>query len=257
MPSDKERNENRRDERRGNNGGARRESGGNAPRKDDATVRAIFVLDEILKNTDPIDSNYQYLLLLRHQLELDEKQFAEAQKMIEEYDEAYTKLTSPANRVAVFLSANEDGTANIAMGDNDFYTNVDPNVEVESLQSGTRVKVNDAYAIVGDLGPAQNGQVVKVTEALEDGRLRIGGDMQGMNTRVVVRGAALKDIKIKTGSEVRMEPNFRVALEAFAGKENQDFFLDKVTEIPWDKIGGQQEAIGVIKDAIELPLLYP
>ena len=250
-----ERNENRR-------GGGRRESSTNGnsesiPRNQETNVQSLFVLDEILKSTDPIDPNYQYLLLLRHQLETDEKQFAEAQELIAKYDEAYNKLTAPANRVAVFLSANEDGTANIAMGDNDFYTNVDPNIELDTLQVGTRVKVNEAYAIVGDLGPAQNGQVVKVTEALEDGRLRIGGDQQGLNTRVVMRGKGLEDTKIKAGTDIRMEPNFRVALEAFAAKENQDFFLDKVTEIPWDKIGGQQEAISVIKDAIELPLLYP
>ena len=243
-----ERNENRR-------GGGRRESntngnGESVPRNQETNVQSLFVLDEILKSTDPIDPNYQYLLLLRHQLETDEKQFAEAQELIAKYDEAYNKLTAPANRVAVFLSANEDGTANIAMGDNDFYTNVDPNIELDTLQVGTRVKVNEAYAIVGDLGPAQNGQVVKVTEALEDGRLRIGGDQQGLNTRVVMRGKGLEDTKIKAGTDIRMEPNFRVALEAFAAKENQDFFLDKVTEIPWDKIGGQQEAISVIKDAI-------
>jgi proteasome-associated ATPase len=251
MASDRERNENK----RGN--GRRETESGAIPRNQETAVRAIFVLDEILKSTDPIDPNYQYLLLLRHQLEVDEQQASEAQELIQKYDEAYNKLTAPANRVAVFLSSNEDGTANIAMGDNDFYTNVDPNVDVETLQAGTRVKVNEAYAVVGDLGPAQNGPVVKVSEALEDGRLRIGGDQQGQNTRVVMRGDSLKDAVIKTGTEVRMEPNFRVALEAFAAKENQDFFLDKVTEIPWDKIGGQQEAIGVIKDAIELPLLYP
>jgi proteasome-associated ATPase len=251
MASDRERNENK----RGN--GRRETESGAIPRNQETAVRAIFVLDEILKSTDPIDPNYQYLLLLRHQLEVDEQQASEAQELIQKYDEAYNKLTAPANRVAVFLSSNEDGTANIAMGDNDFYTNVDPNVDIETLQAGTRVKVNEAYAVVGDLGPAQNGPVVKVSEALEDGRLRIGGDQQGQNTRVVMRGESLKDAVIKTGTEVRMEPNFRVALEAFVTKENQDFFLDKVTEIPWDKIGGQEEAIGVIKDAIELPLLYP
>ncbi|BDI32946.1 proteasome-associated ATPase [Capsulimonas corticalis] len=244
MPSDNERNN-------------RRNRGGDSAQRSDASVRAIKVLDEILESTDPLDANYQYLLLLRHQLEIDEQQLAEAQEMIQKYDEAYTKLTQPANRIAVFLSGNEDGTANIALGDNEFYTNIDPNVDAAELKTGTRVKVNDAYAIVGDLGPAQNGQIVKVNEALEDGRLRIGGDQQGQNSRVVLRGEGLKEAKIKTGTEVRMEPNGRVALEAFAGKENQDYFLDQVTEIPWDKIGGQQEAISVIKDAIELPLLYP
>ena len=244
MPSDNDRNN-------------RRSRGGEGAPRSDASVRAIKVLDEILESTDPLDANYQYLLLLRHQLEIDEQQLTEAQEMIQKYDEAYTKLTQPANRVAVYLSGNDDGTANIALGDNEFYTNIDPNVDAAELKTGTRVKVNDAYAIVGDLGPAQNGPIVKVSEAMEDGRLRIGGDQQGQNSRVVMRGEGLKDAKIKTGTEVRMEPNGRVALEAFAGKENQDYFLDQVTEIPWDKIGGQQEAIGVIKDAIELPLLYP
>ncbi len=255
MASDRERKENRRRDENARGGDNRKGDG--VPRSQETSVRAVSVLDEILESTDPLDANYQYLLLLRHQLQVDEQQFSEAQELIQKYDEAYTKLTQPANRIAVFLSKNDDGTANIAMGDNDFYTNVDPNVEVDTLLPGTRVKVNDSYAVVGDIGPAQNGQVVKVTEALDDGRLRIGGDMQGLNTRVVMRGEALKDAKIKTGSEVRMEPNFRVALETFAAKENQDFFLDQVTEIPWDKVGGQQEAIGVIKDAIELPLLYP
>ncbi len=244
-----------RDNRRGEQN--RRGGGNNAKPTVGSDTRASAVLDEILKNTDPMDPNQPYLQLLKDQLRTDEQQFTEAQELIQKYDEAYTKLTQPANRIAVFLSRNEDGTANIAMGDNDFYTNVDPNVDVETLTAGTRVKVNESYAVVGDIGPAPNGQVVKVSEAMDDGRLRIGGDQQGQNTRVVMRGEALKDAAIKTGQEVRMEPNFRVALEAFASKENQDFFLDTVTEIPWDKIGGQQEAISVIKDAIELPLLYP
>ena len=254
MASDKER-----DTRRGeqNRRGGSNNSSDKAKPAAGSDARASAVLDEILKNTDPMDPNQPYLQLLKDQLRTDEQQFTEAQELIQKYDEAYTKLTQPANRIAVFLSKNEDGTANIAMGDNDFYTNVDPNVDVETLTAGTRVKVNESYAVVGDIGPAPNGQIVKVSEALDDGRLRIGGDQQGQNTRVVMRGEALKDAAIKTGQEVRMEPNFRVALEAFAAKESQDYFLDQVTEIPWDKIGGQQEAISVIKDAIELPLLYP
>lgn len=234
-----------------------RSTGNATPEEKEGDARAINLVDEILESTEPTDARYQYLLLLRHEIVTEERQNAKAREELAKYEEAYTKLTQPANRIAVFLSKNDDGTANIALGDNDFYTNIDPNVDAQALKTGTRVKVNEAYAIVGDLGPAQNGQVVKVSEALEDGRLRIGGDAQGMNTRVVLRGSALADAKVKTGTEVRMEPNFRVALEILSGKETQDFFLDTVTEIPWEKVGGQQEAIGVIKDAIELPLLYP
>ena len=83
MPSDNDRNN-------------RRSKGGESAPKSDASVRAIKVLDEILESTDPLDANYQYLLLLRHQLEIDEQQLTEAQEMIQKYDEAYTKLTAPA-----------------------------------------------------------------------------------------------------------------------------------------------------------------
>ncbi|MGO8671161.1 MAG: AAA family ATPase [Capsulimonadaceae bacterium] len=250
MANDRERNDNRR---------GRSESGpGDTSRGDSGgPARALPILDQILKETDPMDKSFHRLLLLRHQLEVDEQEYSHTQDLLHKYDEAYTKLTQPANRIAVFLSRNDDGTANIAMGDNDWYTNVDPNVDPSTLKTGTRVKVNEAYAVVGDIGPARNGQVVKISEALPDGRLRIGGDMQGMNSRIILRGSDLADMPIKSGSEVRVEPNFRVALEVLPTKDAQDYLLDTVTEIPWEKVGGQQEAIAVIKDAIELPLLYP
>jgi proteasome-associated ATPase len=244
-------------ERNKNNDYDRRGGEGGIPRNSQTQIRSLAVLDEVVSRTEPDDPKMQYLLLLRHQLEVDEQQFAEAQELIGKYDEAYNKLTQPANRIAVFLGKNDDGTANIAMGDSDFYTNVDPNVEVDLLEPGTRVRINEAYAVVGDLGPAQNGAVVKITEVLDDGRLKVGGDVQGSNGRIVVRGGKILNDVLKNGQEVRMEPFGRVALEAFKSTATNDFFLESVQEIEWNQVGGQELAIGVIRDAIELPLLYP
>jgi proteasome-associated ATPase len=117
--------------------------------------------------------------------------------------------------------------------------------------------VNEAYAIVGDLGVATNGPIVKINDILDDERLRVGGDMPGQGGRIVYRGEALRNADLKQGDEVRVEPNFKVALEHFAGNETRDYFLDEVPELPWEKIGGQEEAIQLIRDTIELPLLYP
>src|SRR5205085_10009621 len=77
------------------------------------------------------------------------------------------------------------------------------------------------------------------------------------NGRVVGRSAQLTDQVLKAGDEVRMEPGFKLALEHFAAKESREYFLETVTEIPWEKVGGQDEVIQVIRDAIELPLIYP
>ncbi|MDQ3812325.1 MAG: AAA family ATPase [Armatimonadota bacterium] len=244
-------------------------------------LKASALLDEILTNY-PHDNPRarQYLLLLRHQLQVDEEQFEEAQQALAEFEEVYNKLTQPANRIGVYLGKSPDDdkekgkrkkakkedetpdktpdeTALIAVGDQEFIVNFDPNIEEKNFQVGTRVKVNEAYAIVGDLGPATNGPIAKINEVLDDTRLRVAMDAHGLQSRIVYRADTLKDIELKTGDEVRMEPNFKVALEHFGKNESRDYFLEDVPEISWDKIGGQEEAIQLIRDTIELPLLYP
>jgi proteasome-associated ATPase len=228
------------------------------PRGPETTYRALALLDRILglvKSDDPRVVNH--LLLLRHQLETDEAQFAEAQKLLAEYEEAYLKLTSPANRIGTYLGEAPDGNPSVALGDTEYICSVDPKLEDPEFKVGTRVKLNEAYAIVGDLGYWPNGSMVKVAEVLESGRVRVALDPTGQQSRVVARGGELAEAKLKTGDEVRVEPNFRVALEHFPQQEVRDYYLEDVPELPWEKIGGQDEAIQVIRDTIEHPLLYP
>lgn len=233
-------------------------------------LKSTALLDEILQFSPPDDPRTaQYLMLLRHQLETDERQFEEAQQALAEFEEVYEKLTQPANRIGVYLGApapskahkpksGEQGdTALVAVGDQEFVVNIDPNLKEKELKVGTRVMVNDAYAVVGDLGPAQSGPIAKIGDVLDENRLRVATDPQGLQGRIVYRGEGLKDVELKSGDEVRMEPNFKVALELFAGNDTKDYFLEEVPEIPWEKIGGQRDAIQLIRDTIELPLLYP
>ena len=242
-------------------------------------MRALWLLDEIIRMTPRNDVRLGYLMTLREQVETDEAMMDEAKKIIAEFEEAYAKLTAPANRIGVFLGhvapedrpkprrrfgrpepeaePNNEKHVRIALGDQEYIANVDPKLEKTDFKVGTQVKVNEAFAVIGDLGCATGGPIVKISEALEDGRLRVSMDSQGMQSRVVYRGENLLNENLKAGSEVRMEPNFKVALEHFAAKEAQDYFLEEVPFLPWNKIGGQEDAIGVIKDAIELPLLHP
>lgn len=266
--------------------GNRDDSGSYTSREDtnneasEMQLRALWLLDEVIRMTPRNDVRLGYLMALRDQLETDEAMMEEAKKVIAEFEEAYAKLTSPANRIGVFLSKIEPEvkpkprrrfgqpveaepeekpalTVRIALGDQEYIANVDPKLENPDFKVGTQVKVNEAFAVIGDLGCAEGGPIVKISETLEDGRLRVSMDSQGMQSRVVYRSEALKDAPLKVGSEVRMEPNFKVALEYFPAKETTDYYLEEVPILPWSKIGGQEEAIGVIKDAIELPLLYP
>lgn len=252
MPNREDRPYDSREERRRN----RDEDEG--PRGSESSFRAVALLDRILAMSKTEDSRViNHLLLLRHQLETDEAQMEEAQKLLAEYEEAYQKLTAPANRIATYLGEAEDGHASVALGDTEFICSVDPKIEEPEFNVGTRVKLNEAYAVVGDLGYWPNGSIVKVAEVLEQERLRVSTDSTGQSSRVILRSSAVADASLKLGDEVRVDPNFRVALEHFPQQEVRDYYLEDVPEIPWERIGGQEDAIRVIRDTIEHPLLYP
>lgn len=222
-------------------------------------LRAIGLLNEIIRMTPRSDARLDYLMLLRHQLETDEKQLEEAQQLIAEFEEAYNKLTAPANRIGVFLGKldDESGTVQIALGDQEYIAQVDPKLDNPCFSVGTRIKVNEAFAVIGDLGYHPGGPLVKISEVVDQNRLRVSMDAQGMQSRIIYRADALEDATMKAGDEVRVEPNFKVALEHFPVKDTKEYFLEEVPALPWSQIGGQEEVIGVIKDAIELPLLHP
>lgn len=227
------------------------------PRGEPDSRRALVLLDQILAQAGTGDSRLtNRLLLLRRQLESDQRASEEASQLLAEYEEAYQKLTAPANRVGTYLGRTEEGFATVAIGDTDYLCAVDPRLEEHPFQAGTRVRLNEAYAVVGDLGAWPGGQVVRIVEILEE-RLRVALDAAGQSGRIIQRGDALHATALKAGDEVRVEPNFRVALEHFPQREVRDYYLEEVPELPWERIGGQEEAIRVIRDTIEHPLLYP
>lgn len=228
------------------------------PPEEGSPSKLMELLDKVAEHAPQDDPRLQnYIAAMRSALEADDKQREEVQRLLAEYEEAYSKLTAPANRLGVFLQWLEERLALIALGDQEFVANVDPSVKEEDLHPGTRVKVNDAYAVLGSMDASTSGALAKVGEALEDGRLRLGSEMPGAEGRLIARAESLRDTKIQQGDEVRVDPSGRFAVEHFTKQESRDYFLEKVPELPWDKVGGQDDAIKLIRDTIEQPLLHP
>lgn len=220
--------------------------------------KAMTILDKIAEQAPADDARLHNLIAaMREALEGQAKESENVRKLIEEYEDAYAKLTAPANRVGVFLQWLEDKLALVALGDTEFVANIDPKLSEEEIKTGTRIRLNEAYAVVGALAAGVNGPIVKVAEAFEDGRLRIGNDTPGSDGRIVLRSDELKGKVLQVGDEVRLEPSGRVAIEHFEKKESRDYFFEDIPEITWEQVGGQHEAIQLIKDTIELPLLHP
>src|SRR5437867_1351272 len=220
-----------------------------------AESSALELVDKLVASLPEGDPARFDLFRLRQQIQDHDLTLSEARAAIEKMDEVIKKVTSPANRIGTFLGFPKKETAHIAVGGHDYYSNVDPRLELKSLKIGTRVLVNEAYVVVGDLGYDNSGPVGKVADVLKDGRLRVGQE-HGLHSVIGQDPSKLLESKLKVGDEIRIDPAFRVAVELLSSSEQREFYLEDVPELPWSRVGGQGEAIQAIKDAIELPMLH-
>src|SRR5216110_2349698 len=215
----------------------------------------LDAFDRVVASLPPGDPVRRGLLDLRPEISNREEMIGEARQMIEKLEEVIKKVTSPANRIGTFLGATSKDTAHIVVGGADYYCNVDPRIPLAKLKKGTRVLVNEAFVIVGDLGFETAGPVTKITEVIGKDRLRVGSE-HGTQSMVLQRSSELSGSTLKSGDEVRVDSNYRMALEMLSSTKSDEHYLDVVPELPWEKVGGQEQALQAIKDAIELPLIH-
>jgi proteasome-associated ATPase len=213
-------------------------------------------LIDMITQFHPLDSPRRIELgYLRRRIEELEILNDQARQAVEKLDAAVTKLTQPANRVGTLLALPKPDIALIVNGGTEFYCAIDPRLSQSKLLIGTRVLLNEAYVVIGDLGFEMGGPVAKIQDLLPDGRLRVGQE-GGLANTLVQRSAALGKEKLKPGLEIRLDSSQRVALEVVAGAQSRDHLLEQVPELPWEKVGGQDEARQAVRDAVELPLLH-
>jgi proteasome-associated ATPase len=221
----------------------------------DEGLSAMDLLERTIASFPPGDPVRKELLDIRVAVSEQEEMMSEARQAIEKMEQIIKKVTSPANRIGTFLGSNNKETAQIVVAGSDYFCNVDPRVPMGRLKKGMRVLVNEAFVIVGELGYDTTGPVVKINEVLGADRLRVGTE-HGMQSIVLQRSAELLRENLKSGDEVRVDANYRVAVEVLARPHSDDYYLDTVPDLPWEKVGGQKEALQAIQDAIELPLLH-
>ena len=229
------------------------------PISDEPTSRSgsdpLELLEQCLALFPESDPRQKLLYKVRHAVILS--QAANRQREIEfkKVSDVVAKLTAPANRIGMLLDLPGDGLAHIVVGGAEYYANVDPRVAEGDLKLGTQILINEAYAVIRTLGYDRNGPILKLTEAMTDGRLRFEQEM-GRQSLILRRSSDLAGIELKAGDEIRIDPTHRIALEKLADRTAAKHVLDEVPKVTWEQIGGQQDAIAAIRKAIEYPLVH-
>jgi len=180
----------------------------------------------------------------------------EARDQIVALKEEVDRLAQPPAGFGVFLQANEDGTADIFTGGRKLRVNVSPSVELDELRRGQELMLNEALNVVEAMEFERVGDIVTLKEILEDGeRALVLGHTD--DERVVRLAEPLMDVTIRPGDALLLEPRSGYVYEVVPKSEVEELVLEEVPDIGYEQIGGLGNQIEMIRDAVELPYLYP
>jgi proteasome-associated ATPase len=179
----------------------------------------------------------------------------EAREHIAALREEVDKLTQPPSAYGTLLGANDDGTVDVYSGGRKMRVSLHPEIDEADLSRGAEVVLNESLNVVLARSPEQTGEVVTVKELLHDGqRALIVG--RADEERVVELSAELIGGPLRSGDSVLMDPRSALLLEKLPRPEVEELVLEEVPDISYDDIGGLDEQIEQIADAVELPFLH-
>ena len=211
--------------------------------------RQVRLLEERLRETEAS------LTSVTSQNERLASTLREARDQIVALKEEVDRLAQPPSGFGIFLSAQEDNTADVFTGGRKMRVNVSPNVELEELRPGQEVVLNEALNIVIAQGYETVGEVVMMKELLADGE-RALVISHADEERIVRLASPLLDQVLRGGDSLLLEPRSNYVYERIPKAEVEELILEEVPDIAYTDIGGLTGQIEQIRDAIELPYLH-
>ncbi|GAB3470417.1 proteasome ATPase [Kineococcus endophyticus] len=165
------------------------------------------------------------------------------------------RLGQPPAQFATFLQVGgEDGTADIMSAGRRMRVAVSPAVDLDSLQPGQDVMVNEAMNVVAAFEYERTGELASVKEVLADGRALVLA--RADEERVVRLAGPLLDGPLRVGDSLTIDTRSGFAFERIPKAEVEELVLEEVPDIDYEDIGGLGPQIEAIRDAVELPFLH-
>ncbi len=180
----------------------------------------------------------------------------EARDQIVTLKEEVDRLAQPPAGFGTFLARNDDDSIDVFTGGRKLRVNVSPNVDLDELQRGQEVMLNEALNVVAALAFEKVGEVVMLKEILEDGE-RALVIANADEERVIRLSEPLRLTKLRAGDSLLLDARSNYAYEKVPKSEVEELVLEEVPDIDYSAIGGLVAQIEQIRDAVELPYLHP
>ena len=182
----------------------------------------------------------------------------DARDQITTLKEEVDRLAQPPAGFGTFLTRNSDDSVDVFTGGRKLRVSVSPAVDLDGLVRGQEVMLNEALNVVAALDFEQVGEVVMLKEILADGERALV--IANADEERVVRLAEplrAEDVTIRAGDSLLLDSRSGYVYEVVPKSEVEELVLEEVPDIDYSQIGGLVAQIEAIRDAVELPYLYP
>ena len=180
----------------------------------------------------------------------------EARDQILKLKEEVDRLAQPPAGFGTFLTRNDDDSVDVFTGGRKLRVSVSPTVDLETLQRGQEVMLNEALNVVASFDFEEIGEVVMFKELLADGE-RVLVIANADEERVVRLAEPLREQTLRAGDSLLYDGRAGYVYERVPKSEVEELVLEEVPDIAYESIGGLRGQIEQIQDAVELPYLHP
>ncbi|MEX0847847.1 MAG: AAA family ATPase, partial [Ilumatobacteraceae bacterium] len=179
----------------------------------------------------------------------------EAREHIATLRDEVDKLSQPPSAYGVVVGKNDDGTVDVLTSGRKMRVGLHPEIDHENLERGAEVVLNESFNVVSARQSEVTGEVVTIKELMDDGvRALVVG--RADEERVCELADNLRGVHLRSGDSMRLDMRSNLLLEKLPRPEVEDLLLEEVPDISYADIGGLDDQIEQIADAVELPFLY-
>jgi proteasome-associated ATPase len=219
-------------------------------------------MEKLRVQIQSMEEEIRRLYQSRYQLEQATKQndklvatLQEAKAQIEALRAEVEKLTAPPSSYGIFSKLNGDGTATVFVSGRKMKVSVHPSIKAKELKKGQEVILNEALNVIEAKGFDGQGEVVRLKDVLDATRTLV--TLHFDEEKVAELGDPLLVERLSVGDHLLYDPRSGYVIEKLPKSEAEELVLEEVPDVGYENIGGLQKEIEQVKDAVELPFLYP
>lgn len=178
-----------------------------------------------------------------------------ARERLDELNAQVAELAEPASTFGVFLTLDARGRdAEVFTAGRRMRVKISPDLSRAQLRPGARVRLGEGAIIVEVCGYPETGSLAVLIEHIGADRALVAAHTG--EEKVVMLAHPLKGVT-RAGDHLLVNDRAEIAVERIPKTEATSLCLEEVPDVSYEDIGGLDEQIEIIHDAVELPFTQP